>query len=108
MVRRRDITFRRGPVIRDLSVPGEERLLRPARLRTGRRRLGALVRRLYGTALLAWTIGLLAATSSLFQPQRANSNGAETRPDGNGGITVGLPDLPPPVRIEPRSAAGQP
>lgn len=64
MITRPDRSSRPGPFIRQLDVPEEDVPLRPARLRPGRR-LPRLPRRLYGTALAAWTLGLLAATFGL-------------------------------------------
>ena len=75
MARRPDHLFHRGPVIRDLTVPEEEVLLRPARLRQ-RRRAGRWIRRLYGTALVAWTLGLAVATSGFLHNGGARSNAA--------------------------------
>lgn len=103
-----DNLFQRGPVIRDLGVPEEELVLKPSRLRSGRRhRSGRLLSRFYGTALLAWTLGLVAATSGFFQAQRGNQGGVEAQPDA-GGLEIAAPERPAPVRIEPVTAAARP
>ncbi len=80
----------RGPVIRDLTVPEEEIALRPGRLRSPRR-LGRWLRRLYGTALVAWTLGLLAATSGLLHNAGARSNAVTPAAPNPGDIVVPLP-----------------
>ena len=80
MVRRPENLFQRGPVIRDLSVPDEELVLKPGRLRAirRRRRTGGLLRRLYGTALTAWTLGLVAASAGMLLNGGARSGGDDT------------------------------
>lgn len=95
MVRRADNLFHRGPVIRDLTVPEEEVLLRPSRLRQ-RRRLGRWLRRLYGTALVAWTLGLAVATSGFLHNGGARSNAAP-EPAASGEVIVPLPEPALPV-----------
>jgi zinc/manganese transport system substrate-binding protein len=80
----------RGPVIRDLTVPEGEIALRPARLRR-RRRLGRWLRRLYGTALIAWTLGLVAATSGLLHNAGARSNAVTPASPNPGDVVVPLP-----------------
>jgi hypothetical protein len=95
LARRTDILFQRGPVIRDLTVPEEEVLLRPARLRQPRR-IGRWIRRLYGTALLAWTLGLAVATSGLLHNGGARSS-APPEVAGPGEVVVPLPEPALPV-----------
>ena len=112
MARRTDILFQRGPVIRDLTVPEQEVLLRPARLRQPRW-IGRWLRRLYGTALVAWTLGLAAATSGFLHNGGARSNAA---PEAfvPGEIVLPLPELALPIWADrfrepgPRSPRSQP
>lgn len=95
MARRPDNLFHRGPVIRDLTVPEEEVLLRPARLRQ-RPLAGRWLRRLYGPALIAWTLGLAVATSGFLHGGGARSNAA-TDVVVPGEIVLPLPDAALPV-----------
>lgn len=95
MVRRTENLFHRGPVIRDLSVPDRELTLQPGRLRSKRRRAGRWLRRLYGTALLAWTLGLVAATSGFLHSGGARSSAVPS--GGAADVIVPLPDLALPV-----------
>ena len=105
MARITENLFQRGPVIRDLAVPEEELLLQPARLRARRRKvLGPLLRRWYGAVLLAWTLGLIAATTDLLQAGRASSSSPERRTSGEVPV-LSVPDLPPPLRIDPPPTA---
>ena len=94
MVRKSDLLFQPGPVIRDLSVPDEEVALRPARsrrIRPRRRLPGGL----YGTVLAAWTLGLVFATVSLFE-------NAGLRPEAAG--QAAEPKLPPVASPPPLQA----
>ena len=90
MARRTLDLSHRGPVIRDLTVPEGEIALRPARRRR-RRRLGRWLRRLYGTALIAWTLGLVAATSGLLHNAGARSNAVTPASPNPGDVVVPLP-----------------
>jgi hypothetical protein len=95
-----------GPVIRDLTVPEEERALRPGSLRRPRR-LGRWLRRLYGTALVAWTLGLAVATSGLLHNGGARSNGAAPELSvASGDVVVPLPEPALPVWAERFREAG--
>ena len=95
MARRTENLFQRGPVIRDLTVPDEEIHLRPSRLRR-RRRFGRWLRRLYGTALVAWTLGLAVATSGFLHNGGARSNAPAPAPSGVAPREVVVP-LPEPA-----------
>ncbi len=109
LVREVENLFQRGPVIRDLTVPEEEIVLRPAPLRR-HRRLGRWLKRLYGPALLAWTLGLIAATSGFLQNGGARSNAVRPEParSTSGEVVVPLPEPALPVWIAPVREGGLP
>ncbi|NNM74288.1 hypothetical protein [Enterovirga aerilata] len=99
MVRRTENLSHRGPVIRDLTVPERELELRPARLRPPRRPRRHLLARLYGTALLAWTLGLGAATTGLLlQNGGARSDAAAPQVPGTALAELLVP-LPEPAAL---------
>jgi hypothetical protein len=94
LTRRSETLLQRGPIIRDLTVPDEELALRPGRLR-GPRRAGRWLRRLFGTALIAWTLGLAVATSGFLHNGGARSSAVPERPAKPArDIIIPLPELP--------------
>lgn len=91
-----------------VTVPEQDVPLRPGRLR-GRPLLHHLPGRLYGTALAAWTVGLLVATFSLLNNTGARSDAEAVRaPPPVGRISVPLPEPALPLGPEALSAAARP
>jgi hypothetical protein len=95
-------------VIRDLTAPEEEVALRPGRLKRPRR-IGRWLRRLYGTALVAWTLGLAVATSGLLHNGGARSSAAVPSPTPSepGDVVIPLPEPALPVWADRFREAGQ-
>lgn len=107
MARIPDPSSQRDPADLFLTVPEQDFPLQPGRLR-GRPLLRYLPSRLYGTALAAWTVGLVVATLSLLNNSGARSDAEALRPTPPAPaeqIVVPLPDPAPPFGPDAIGAA---